>query len=246
MSYGKYKIEDTRIKIRDVTIEMEKLNGGALYKRVGPGNENKELVIRSTSGSLILNPIPAIFTPQKITDFICVHMNTPIVLEPNGNHSVYFSTPVEIGVFLIGKKDVEMVDVFTLEQAKYTLYGPIEKGVICRHHRSDVHAEDFDEDPFTRAVGLLHLRNKYKEWVTISKVVLDSMGMLLFLDENRVRIADSYMEVTDKDLANTWMSERSPGEGFKRSILIRQLVSKAVQSKKVFDRKKFTMWWGYA
>jgi len=53
-------------------------------------------------------------------------------IKPNAVETIYLKFPIEIGVFAKDGGKVTVVDVFTFDKPKYTLYGNPKSDVVCR------------------------------------------------------------------------------------------------------------------
>jgi len=242
MRYGKYELRDGQFSFGDTQITLTKRNDSLIeYLRKSPNSEKKLLF--STKGSLIVEPFPPVFLPKKITSFILLEFESGVMVEPSGTSTFYTSFPVENGVIVAGKNDVEVVDVFSEEKPKYTLYGTIEQGVICRYCRAPVEFEP--EKKSDHAVVKMSIKNRYREWVNVTKAVIDCNALNIFYSESSIRASNVTMEIQNREVATVRAEEKPPERNLTRAVSLKQLEARVLQPKKVVEGKKFTMWWGY-
>ncbi len=242
MKYGKYDLRDIQLRTGDIGITITEKNRKIFeYLRKSPDGEKR--LYLSGKGNLLIEPFPPVFLPKKITSFILLDFESDIVLEPSGTSAFYTSFPVETGVMVSGKNDIELLDVFSNEKPKYTLYGSVEQGIICRYFKTGVGFEP--EENSGKAVALITIKNRYREWVNVSRVVIDCSSLSLFYKEEKIRSGNINMEIQNRDVAIIRTSEKAPEKNMARAVSLKQLEARILAPKKITDGRKYTMWWGY-
>jgi hypothetical protein len=234
--FGTYNLKDFLISNRDFEVKIERTGDFFIYTRkIGP--DRKESIILGEGGKVIVNPVEPVNLPKEISKYFLVEFTKKVFAEPKSKRTVYVTFPVEIGVFIAGRKTLENIDVFSFNKPKYTLYGDPRNGVVCRHWKSDIYSEIPDIDPLYEGVIRLEISNLTDEWVEVEKAVFNAIGMKIYYDEEIVAM-NSYMRITSPKLAETDFYAEPVRSGMKKSLEL------YTARKIVVARSKFTMEWG--
>jgi hypothetical protein len=196
----------------DLSIELE--DGKYLYRRTLNG-QTRTRIILSSGGELIINPVEPLNLPKEICQTFLVEFD-PLTIEPGAEQTVYLTFPVEVGVFIAGRGNLELLDIFSWNSQKYTLYGSSEKGVIARWWRSTAHRSPPALDSLKEGLISLEIANTTREWVTISKVVLDASAMKIYYGDSVSMQA--WMRVLSTMVAETGFYDRPSQEGQKKAV----------------------------
>ncbi len=238
--YGGYDISEFSIQKDDLTATIEKMGNYWLYKRVlrKNGVENiREKIIISNGGRVIVNPVEPVNLPKEITNFLMLELEKPIIVEPKSLREIYINFPVEIGIFLAGRKSIEVVDIFSFVSQKYTLYGNPRNGVICRYWRSRIFSYPPECDKHRDGILKTVIYNSSDDWVEISRIVFDIFGMKIFYDENSV-YSSAKVNITSEKVAETEFFTYPPKDGMTKSLEL-------YTARKIpMVGKKFVMEWG--
>jgi hypothetical protein len=138
-----------------------------------------------------------------------------LVIEPGATETVFLTFPVEIGVFVEGLRNTEIIDAFSLGRPKFSLYGTPRHGIITRFARSGRHREIPPVDGAREGVLKLALRNSLPEWVAISRVVLPESEIHLYVSGFAAMMA--MMRITGRDKAEIWGVDRPLMGGMSRA-----------------------------
>jgi len=206
-------------------VKLEKRNGKIIYER---GNVRKVL----PECEIIVNPVEPINVPKNITRFLEIDF-PPIILKPNCVETIYLKFPIEIGVFAKDGDKMIVIDIFTFEKPKYTLYGNPKNGVVCRWFWSEVYYEIPEVDPLKHGVLKLVIKNG-KDWIEVGKIVLDCYAMKIYYDKFASCWAE--MKISSKISAETSFVDKPIAEGMKKATELyttRRLMGKS-----------FVMEWG--
>ncbi len=206
-------------------VNLRRENGRVVYEREGVRKILPECEI-------IVNPVEPVNLPKNVTRFLEVDFD-PILIKPNSVETIYLKFPIEIGVFAKHGDKLAVVDVFSFEKPKYTLYGTPKNGVVCRWFKSEVYYEVPEVDPLRHGVMKLVIRNG-GDWVEVGKVVLDCYGMKIYYSEFASCWAE--MKVISKISAETSFVDRPIERGMKKAVEMwttRRLIGRS-----------FTMEWG--
>ena len=177
--------------------------------------EKKIVLKRETK--FIINPVEPVNTPKPLTTHLLIELDHPVVIEPQSDCTLFLTCPVEFGVFINDRNKNRLIDVFSLEPQKYTLYGNPKDGVICRYWRSEVHLSLPAVSPYVNGVMELSIINDTPYWSEISRAVFDSYLMTLFYNDEMILMKGN-MKIVDKEVAETGFENGLPGQGMEQSI----------------------------
>ncbi|MFQ6051342.1 MAG: DUF432 domain-containing protein [Candidatus Hydrothermarchaeota archaeon] len=246
MVYGEYELESRELELNDQIIRVEKVGEGSFtYRRIYLEEEQKKVLVDSHEGRIGIYPIPPVFIPQRISDHVELVFDSSILLGPNESRDVFFFMPIEIGIFLIEKNSLSLIDSFNFEKVKYALYGPAENGIICRYYKTSPSYKKPEADPFKYAIVSLKANNKTNNWISISRLVLPALDLVFYYSENSVFLGKSTMEIVSDQVAKTDCTEKPPLKDLKKALSMRDLEKKKIPGAKMLEKTKFIMEWGY-
>ncbi len=124
-------------------------------------------------------PMYPVLVPKKITNYVLIDFEKSVEIAPFSQTHIVIQVPVDIAIYVYKKNEFSILDVFPVARTKYTLYGHPNEGVIARYSVSRVYFEE-PEPQIGYSVAHLIIRNKTKEWVEVSKVLLDSHILRLY------------------------------------------------------------------
>lgn len=171
---------------------------------------------------LIVNPVEPVNQPQPICSTFMLRLSKTLLLEPKGSCKVFVTLLIEVGVFVAARREVEMVDVFSLVPSKSTLYGPIGSGTVCRYWKSDPHHTLQVTNPLREGIVELNVRNTTSRWVTISRAVFNAYGMNLLFNSDMVAMR-AECKITGPEMAETHFLDEPLQEGMKKSLEVYRL-----------------------
>jgi uncharacterized protein len=203
-----------RYESGEILVAVEQSDPFYTYSRVCRG-ERVEKVIASPPGTILIHPVEPLTLPRQVTRFLEIRF-PPVIVEPLGEKTLYVTFPIDIGVFIEGKGDIEKIDVFSLREPQYSLYGPPDRGVITRYHESGITGQIPATDPFREGVMRLALKNASRNWIEVSRAVFENTKMILFHDE--IVGMTARMETFSSLVAETDITDRPFREGMKRSV----------------------------
>ena len=233
--FGTYGLSTT-LKEDDIEIIVEGEGKKKRYFRRA-GKDEIEKIIFADGGNLVVCPVEPVNLPQDgVAEHLLIELNKPLIIEPGVKNTIFVKFPIEIGVFLVDKRDVELIDIFTRIKPKYTLYGPPESGIICKWWKSDI----FDDKPSVKKLyeGILKvdISNKYYEWVELTKMVFDAYSMKIFY--NHSAYIHAHLIIVNKTIGETTFITRRPKD-MQGSLDI--YISRGVKKLE----KKFIMEWRF-
>ncbi len=172
---------DGSVVIQNITITVEKRQNVTRYVR-----KNEEVVEKNIVGAkeLVLVPMYPVFTPKQITSYVLILFEKPLYIAPNEQITIYTLMPVEIAIYAYSStNNYTLIDVFSVERPKYTLYGPIDHGVIARYYRSRFWFTEREPNAGEALVKVI-ARNRSREWVSVNKILLDCNPLKLYYRKN--------------------------------------------------------------
>ncbi len=180
--YGYYE-PPFSVEKEGISISVEKIGERWVYKRT-LGTEEVEKIILGDGKHIIINPVEPLNTPKEITPNLLIEFEKTLLLAGGEKKQVYLTFPVEIGIFISdkGNKSIQLLDVMSLVRQKFTLYGEVSNGVVCKHWKSNIYSAPPPSNPLQEGVMELTLRNASSDWASISKVVFSAYGMKLYYD----------------------------------------------------------------
>jgi len=211
-------------------ISTEETDEGIAYHRE---YEDKILdkTIFSKGKNIVINPIEPLNTPKSITSTLLIELEEPIVLEPKTKRSIFLTYPLEIGVFVKGKKRHLDIDIFTLVKNKYTLYGDVKTGTICKYWKSSLHTSVPSVDQLHEGILNLRFYNTSDEWVELTKTVFNAYGMVMFYDDDLVSMRGD-MKISGEDKSETRFISHPLREDMNKSLEVFEKKAKHLKGAK--------------
>jgi hypothetical protein len=115
------------------------------------------------------------------------------------------------------KKGLEVIDIFTLQKQKFTLYGDPRTGVICKYWKSGIHAAEPEVNPILQGVIRLNIINAGDHWVEATRAAFNATGMKLFYNDDMVTMKGT-LKILGKHLAETEFSNSPWKKNMTKSI----------------------------
>ena len=222
------------IKDREVIISIKKTNQNFIYKRKY-NDEEVETILLTNSKKILINPVEPVNKPKELTPYILIEFEKPILIEPKIQKKVYLKFPIEIGVFIGDRKDYKVIDIFTFSEHKYTLYGEVRDGVICKYWKSDVYSKIPLIDPLKEGVIGLDISNPTSKWIELTKVVFNTYGMKLYYNKDLTTIKTT-MKLISVIVAETNTIDEPLKDGMKQAVeLYTALKTQIIQKKFVME-----------
>ncbi len=199
----------------ELTISVSHTDGRLLYHReFGEDVVEKELL--AGKGKILICPVEPMNLPKNITSSLLVEFEKPLVVEPRYKKRVFVTFPTEIGVFTGKGKSARYIDIFGLNKPKFTLYGDVKTGSICKYWKSEVYHKLPKMDPAYEGIMDLHISNLSKRWVEVTKVVFSAYGMKIYYDSGVVSMRAS-MIIQGEDHSETKFIDKPLRKGMKSS-----------------------------
>lgn len=205
--YGDYDLPFS-VEKEEISITMEKIEKLWVYRRT-LGKDTEEKLILGEGKHIIINPVEPLNTPKEITTNLLIEFEKTLLLAGGIRRKIFLTFPIEVGVFIAdkGNKNLQLLDVFTLARQKFTLYGPVSNGIVCKHWKSGIYSVPPSPNPLQEGVMELALRNTTSDWASISKAVFSAYGMRLYYDSDVFMTA--HMDIRSKNSAETGFKLRN-------------------------------------
>jgi len=215
--YGEY---DPPVKLRKAGLSLELGRAGEFWYYT---RKFRDAVVEQdlsfSRGKLIVNPVEPVNLPRKICSYLFIDLKKPMILGPKEKVKFYVKFPIEIGVILSSGKTFRHLDVFSYVPVKYTLYGVVRRGVICRYWMSDI----YEKAPKTEILkeGVMEVRaiNNSIQWVDLRQMVFSAHGMKIYYDDKLVSMRAN-VKISSEDLGETSILDEPLEKGMKKSIEI--------------------------
>jgi len=188
--------------------------GNRRYSRECSG-KRIEKYLASDVGKIIINPVEPVNLPDGITSHLEISFD-PVVIRPGDEKAIYLKFPVEAAVFLESDGSYDVLDIFSLVNAKYSLYGLPETGCITTWYRSGVYQEIPKTDPLREGVMELIVRNSGLGWVEVSRAVFRNTDMHLYYGD--IVSMAAVMEIWNPKLARTSFRHRPLADNMTPSV----------------------------
>jgi hypothetical protein len=199
--YGEYDLPFS-VDEEGISITVEKIEKLWVYRRT-LGTDTEEKLILGDGKHIIINPVEPLNTPKEITTNLLIELEKVLLIAGGTRKKIFLTFPIEIGVFIAdkGNKNLQLLDVFTLARQKFTLYGPVSGGIVCKHWKSGIYSVPPSPNPLQEGIMELILRNTTSDWASISKAVFSAYGMKLYYDADVFMKA--HMDIRSKSTAET-------------------------------------------
>jgi uncharacterized protein len=200
---------------KDLTITIDRSGPVPRYERECIGDRIKKILAVSPEAAITVSPVEPVNLPIEIAHHLEI-VFPKIVMQPGQTMAINLKFPVEIGVFLQSGTDTSVIDIFSLNPSKYSLYGKPVTGLITRYYESDIYTVPPETDPHREGVMNLTLTNRYAGAVEVSRAVFECHAMKLFYG-SRVGM-NAMMEIISSAIAITSFEETPPPECPTRGI----------------------------
>ncbi|AKB19957.1 MULTISPECIES: DUF432 domain-containing protein [unclassified Methanosarcina] len=237
------------VKQEGISISVEKTGDRWIYRRT-LGKDEVEKFILGDRKRIIINPVEPLNTPKEITPNLLIEFEKTLLLAGGEKKQIFLTFPVEIGVFISENENrsLQVLDVFSLVRQKFTLYGEVSNGVVCKYWKSRLYSISPLLNPLQEGVMELTLRNTSSDWASISKAVFSAYGMKLYYDGDVFMKAR--MDILNRNTAETGFEMQSINGDLKGALVNDRKVRKEAFGvygfrKLGFVPFKFYMEWGF-
>jgi hypothetical protein len=196
-----------------LSLSLEMREGHYEYRRELAGEQVVKSISVGLSRLLVhpLNPFPLDFNAAS-------HLEVefpPLIMEAGATETIYLTFPIEVGVFVEGLRETEVLDIFSADPPKFSLYGPPRRGVITRFARSRRQREIPAVDGLRDGILKLSIQNTLNEWAGVSRVVMHEADIHLSMGEFAGMVA--MMRITGRGVAEVQGIDRPLKGGMRRA-----------------------------
>ncbi|MGM0653657.1 MAG: DUF432 domain-containing protein [Bacillota bacterium] len=191
------------LDFEDVSISIEKCRQGLHYRREDPSGMTEKTIL-AERGNLLLSPVEPFHTPVAVSNHLLVELEHPVMLKPRSNHSLLVTFPLEIAAAFSGHKPGgnDVFDIFTLSRSKFTLYGPIKTGIVCKYWKSPIYENMPAVNPLRQGVMKIDFYSQLANWVEVQKVIFSAQGMKIYYSPHLVSLK-AIMKIYSEATAET-------------------------------------------
>ncbi|MDW7738524.1 MAG: DUF432 domain-containing protein [Bacillota bacterium] len=199
--WGPHKIP-VAIELQGINLSIEKNKDGYLYNRKGAGEEIGKLLMTG-KGNFLLNPVEPFHKPAAVSTHLLVELSKPVVIEPRSSKKIFATYPLEIVALISQKGNIAcVVDTISMTKLKYTLYGGIKDGLVCRYWKSEFFIDIPAVNPLEMGILQLELVNSTGRWIEVNKTVLSAHGMKIYYNTRLVSVS-AEMKISNDVTAET-------------------------------------------
>jgi hypothetical protein len=199
----------------DGKVEIKEMKNAYLYTRTTLKEPIEKRIVKDGC-SLELVPIEPVNLPKFITPNMLIELTRTIVLPPKKDLSVYLKFPIEVGVLVKDGRKEKLIDIFTRNRPKYTLYGDLQMGSLCRHYRSGIYTKPPRVDPGLEGIVQVHVKNPTNTWRELKKLVFQGGLMKIFWSQDLVSMR-SVARIIDDEKVETQFLDKPMKKDQKRS-----------------------------
>ncbi|MDO9517908.1 MAG: DUF432 domain-containing protein [Methanosarcinaceae archaeon] len=213
--FGSYNCP-VSIEKENLLISLETEGDVKYYRRECLDNEVEKIVLNG-NGNILFNPVEPVNLPKEITSYLLIEFERSFMVEPGTTRKIYIKFPVEVGVFISAKKKYEVIDVFTMVNQKFILYGDPRSGIICKYWLSDVYFSLPSADPMLEGVIELEIMNTTIHWAELTRVVFNAYAMKIYYGDDIVSMK-AKMKIMAGEIAETDFVNSPINKGMKKSV----------------------------
>ena len=204
------------LKNEEFSILIEKVDDLFVYKREA-GKEKKEKIILGDKKKIIINPVEPLNQPKELTSYLDIEFERTLTIEPGSSRRIFLKFPLEIGVFLSEKNTFAVLDIFSLNQPKFTLYGDPRNGVICKYWSSDIFSSLPPLNYYHEGSIELILTNTSEKWEEVSKAIFNALGMKIYYNDMMAAMK-AEMKVMSQATAETAFYDSPLKKGMEKAL----------------------------
>ncbi len=215
--WGPHKLP-VELSFQGVSLALQKHEGELIYHREGVAGSNEKLIL-ADQGNLLLSPVEPFHIPSALSTHLLVELEQPVVIEPRHTKSIIVTFPVELAaVYFRRKSDGERIlDIFTLNQTKYTLYGSIKSGMVCKYWKSAVYSSIPPVNPIEQGVMKIEIQNQGAKWAEVQKILFGAQGMKIYYSPRLVCL-QAVMKIGSEVTAETSFIDKPLQAGMKKAL----------------------------
>ena len=208
--FGQLKVKNS---FKGEHFSVKKGRGFYKYRR-----GKKEVKIAGKSLVLEVLPLAPVQLPEQITEFFSASF-PKIHIGPRGKVIAFLRVPLEVGVFLEG----EPIDVFGFAKEEFSLYGPVDGGIITRQVEGEEVGEKVKGDGKSLVIPL-RIKNYTGEVKTVSKLIIDTKFLDIYYRKKQV--ATEMVKLDIREVPRVRYLNKSYFKGMDKRKAQRQILKK--------------------
>lgn len=183
--------------------------------------EAVEKMLLAKRGHLLFNPVEPVNKPKEITPFFLIQFQQSVTIKPRESYRVLVTFPVDIAcLFMETGQSFAVMDIFSLSEQKYTLYGSPKSGLICRYWESGVYpSSPPSPDPLREGIMQISIRNTTPRWIEVTQAIFSANEMKIYYDPKTV-YAETYMKILSETTAETGFNQVDQEKQLEQSLEI--------------------------
>ncbi len=214
--WGPHKIP-LQMEFAGVSLFLEKKEGRIIYFRQGMGEEYSKEIL-AEKGSFVLTPVEPFHLPVGVGTHLLIDFSRSVVIEPRSSKTVFATFPLELACAITHKQAGEhILDVFALSRPKFTLYGSIRNGLVCKYWKSDTYISIPRLNPLEQGVISINIQNSSGRWTEINKAVFSAPGMKIYYGPELVSLKAS-MKISNEYTAETVFFDEPLKKGMHKAL----------------------------
>jgi len=196
-----------KLNFEGISLALEKNEAGMHYRRESMG-EMLEKMLLAEKGRFFLSPVEPFHKPVGISTHLLVEFARPLLLEPRVSRNIMVTFPLELACAVVRKQTGDQVlDIFSLSPVKFTLYGSIRNGLICRYWKSSIYRKIPAVDPVREGVMEIKAQNASGRWAEIRKIAFSAQGMKIYFNPYLVSLKASVKIINDYTAETSFFDE---------------------------------------
>lgn len=201
--YGVYVVKDRlELELPQNSITLERISDDKFsYHREGnSGTIEKLISIRTPNLEMEFVPTLPIYTPSYKTDYMFLRLAKPIFVSKDSTTEVFFSIPVEMGLFFTGSAIREPFDVFSCDpdSSRYALYGQPENGKLCKYAISLPKEKEVIASPYLQGQIKIIIKNELETGITIGKIVFPIRDHDVYYEKSKAAFDNLQIEIRER------------------------------------------------
>ena len=214
--WGPHKVP-VFLDLEDLSLSLENDNDSYIYRRDGAGAEVEKFVAAQKS-VLLFSPVEPMHLPAAISTLLMIELEHPMIIEPRTNRTIFVTYPLEIAVIIApSRADEYIIDLFTLNRAKFTLYGNVRDGKVCKYWKSSAYKDKPVVNPLQLGVMKLDIHNAGNKWAEVNRAVFSAYGMKMVYGPDLVLLSGQ-LKIINELNAETIFNDPPLPSGMKKAF----------------------------
>ena len=209
--WGPHKVP-VCLDFEGISISIEKCREGLVYRRTDSSGTTEKTII-TDRGKLVLSPVEPFHTPVALSNHLLIDLEHPVMLKPRANHSLVVTFPLELASAFSSRKPEgnDVFDIFSLSRSKFTLYGSIRTGMVCKYWKSSVYEDLPHVNPLQQGLMKIEFNNQLAKWVEVKMIVLSAQGMKIYYSPHLVALKATMKIISESSAETAFINQPLQG-----------------------------------